>query len=742
MEEPLQLSVEDLGAIFDALPDAVTVQDPTGRLVYANDAAARTIGYPSPGALLSAPLEEIVGRFELRDEHGNPLRVELLPGRIALSGREAPETVVRFRTRGSDDEQWAVVKASPVFDAGGRIRLVVNIFRDVTRGQLAVEQVRAGARYQAAVAHLGQRALEGVDLDELLDQAVAMVAGAMGLELVDVRQLAPETDGIMVRAAVGLDVMDGASEQAGQGTQAGYVLASSDPVEVSDLAADDRFAPSSLLLRNEARSGILARIESKRPSGILEAFSVSPRTFAREDVHFVQSVANILGTTIERDGAERERAELLERERRARAEAEAMQWGLAFLAVGSNVLSGSLNVETTLANVARLAVPSFADWCVVHLLQDDGSLKEVALAHAEQDKVEQVMALQRRYPPAPDVRRGPAAVAKTGRSEIYPDIPPELLVEVAQDEDHLELLQGLGLDSAMVVPLLSRGRTLGTLTFAAAESGRRYGEIDLTLAEDLGRRAGLAVDNARLYEASARVAATLQRSLLPPELPTIPGLEVAARFRPAGRGDEIGGDFYDLFETGDRSWAVVIGDVCGKGADAAAVTGLARHTIRAAAIHDSRPSQVLATLNQALIRQVEEQRFCTVSLVRLRPGSRAARLTISSGGHPLPLLLRADGTTERVGRPGSLLGVFEDAELHDEVVDLHAADTLVLFTDGVVEEHVGETLFGEDRLASILAASRGETAATIADRIERAVLSFQPENSRDDVAVVVLRVLP
>jgi serine phosphatase RsbU (regulator of sigma subunit) len=593
------------------------------------------------------------------------------------------------------------------------------------------------------VAHLGQRALDVTDVGELIEDAVRLVAETIGVDLVAFRELTGEQDKVVIRTGLGWRESIGRTEAAGPGTQHGFALALEDPVEVEDLASEARFRPSSLLVERGAASGIAARVAGRNhPAGILEAFATEPRTFDRDDVHFMQAVANILGTALERDRAERDRAELLERERQSRAEAEGMQWGLAFLAVASNVLAGSLSVETTLSNVARLAVPSFADWCVVHLLQDDGSLAEVALAHSDPERVEWVRKLQERYPPDPDAQTGILAVAGTGRSEIYPEIPDELLAKAARDEEHLALLKDLGLRSAMIVPLISRGRTLGTITFVAAESGRRYGEIDLTMAEDLARRAGLAVDNARLYEASTRVARTLQRSLLPPELPRIPRIDLAARFRPAGRGDEVGGDFYDLFETANRNWAVVIGDVCGKGADAAAMTALARYTIRAAAIRDSRPSRVLSALNEGLLRQVSDQRFCTACYVRVRLASGSARLTVASGGHPLPIVVHPDGRTERVGRPGSLLGVFEDPEVFDHAVDLEAGDTMLLYTDGVIEQHDGDELFGEERLHSILSASSGERAEAIADRIERAVLSFQPNLPRDDMAVLVLQVAP
>ena len=162
----------------------------------------------------------------------------------------------------------------------------------------------------------------------------------------------------------------------------------------------------------------------------------------------------------------------------------------------------------------------------------------------------------------------------------------------------------------------------------------------------------------------------MQQSLLPPVLPSIAGVELAARYRPAGEGNEVGGDFYDVFATGRDDWAVVMGDVCGKGAAAAAVTALARYTLRAAAMQARKPSRVLATLNEALRRQQTDQRFCTVAYVRVRRVEQRIRATIACGGHPLPLILRANGRVETAGVPGTMLGFFDDPRLVDTAVDL------------------------------------------------------------------------
>jgi integral membrane sensor domain MASE1 len=240
-------------------------------------------------------------------------------------------------------------------------------------------------------------------------------------------------------------------------------------------------------------------------------------------------------------------------------------------------------------------------------------------------------------------------------------------------------------------------------------------------------------------DALGHIARTLQSSLLPSALPTIPGLETAARFRPAQRGLEVGGDFYDLFETDDGSWAIVVGDVCGKGPEAAAVTALARYTVRAVATGERSPSRVLSLLNEALLRQGPAAEFCTAAYGRLDCNGNGARLTMSVGGHPLPLLLRADGTVERVGRPGLLLGLQAGLKLTDHTLELHAGDTVILYTDGLTDAYAPDRTLDPDDLASLLASCAGRSASEIADRIQGAALDDDMKQPRDDVALVVVR---
>jgi serine phosphatase RsbU (regulator of sigma subunit) len=359
------------------------------------------------------------------------------------------------------------------------------------------------------------------------------------------------------------------------------------------------------------------------------------------------------------------------------------------------------------------------------------------VAHSDPEKVALVERLQVEYPPDPDAPIGVPAVIRTGRTELLQEIPDELLEEAAPDERLLRILRELELRSALTVPLIARDRTIGAITFVHAESGRLYEERDVRLAEDLAHRAALAIDNARLFEERSKIADTLQASLLPPSLPSIPGLDIAAGYQAGGEGVDVGGDVYDIFQTGDGRWVVMIADVCGKGAVAATLTGVTRHTARAAAMEDDDPRHVLETVNRALRRtETGDLRFCTAAVGVLETSDRTT-LTMGRAGHPSPLLRRAGGVVERVGGRGTLLGVFDDPELDVETTTMDRGDILILYTDGVTD--AWRDTGGEDRLVELLAGLPDDaTAEQVVDQIKQVALRPGGSNP-DDVAILVLR---
>lgn len=541
-----------LEIITSSSADGITIQDATGRLIYANDAAARMTGFASGQDMQRASIEEIVNRFEFLDEGGLPLPVDDLPGRRAQGGEREPEAVVRFRHLSSGDERWALVRATPLFDHRGRVRHVVNVFVDVTADRL----------------------------------------------------------------------------------------------------------------RQQAQS---------------------------------------------------------------------------FLAEATKELARSLDWEATIRRVARLAVPDLADWCAVDVLEADGSLSLIALAHVDPAKVEWAHELRRRFPPDPSDPSGLANVVRTGVSELVPEITQELIDATnITDPELMDVIERLQPSSVMYIPLIARGRILGALTMVWAESGKRYSEDDLSLAEDLASHAAFAMDNARLYRERDHVARSLQERLLPKHLPAIPGVGVAARYLPAGNILRAGGDFYDLFEMDDGSWKAVIGDVCGKGPEAAALMGFVRFTTRAVSRQDTKPSEALVKLNRALLEELEvgKGEFCTAAVVRIRPNDEGVRLTVAVAGHPLPLIVRANGEVEEAGIPGTLLGMFEEINISDQIVDLHPGDSLVMLTDGVLDAGRDQG-WESEVIPKLLADSGGMSPDAIADRIKEAVSALDDRRT-DDVAVLVL----
>jgi serine phosphatase RsbU (regulator of sigma subunit) len=291
----------------------------------------------------------------------------------------------------------------------------------------------------------------------------------------------------------------------------------------------------------------------------------------------------------------------------------------------------------------------------------------------------------------------------------------------------------------VIVPMSLGDRVIGTMQLATtSESERRLGAEQLEIAEELARRAAIAVENARVHAERTHIAATLQHSLLPPRLPVIPGLTIAARFRAAGTATEVGGDFYDLFEARDR-WMVMMGDVTGKGPGAAAITSLARYTMRTIAQYEDDPTDMLRRLNATLGDDPERRQICTAVCVAVRPArvGGGVGLEIVCAGHPSPFLLTADGGVEPVGCPGTLLGAFAEGRWTATEVELGPGDALVLYTDGVTDTRGPEDRFGADRLEALLREIGPAEADTTAQRIDDALQAFGEQ--RDDVALLVLR---
>lgn len=423
--------------------------------------------------------------------------------------------------------------------------------------------------------------------------------------------------------------------------------------------------------------------------------------------------------------------DITERKRRERS--------MQLLARAGIVLGSSLDAERTLDAVAELAVPDLADLSAAYVLEEDGSIRRLRVRGGTNAWIAGIFAGVEATPQLdPTASVGVPEVLRTGMAAFHPECTPEMLAADAADpEGQARLLQGLDVRSWICLPLRARGRTIGAVSFVS--TGRhRFDEADLSLAESIAARAGLALDNAVLYKERDEVASTLQRRLLPPALPEVPGVEVAVRYLPAGRMELVGGDFYDLFRVGEGEWFILVGDVCGKGTAAAAVTAVVRQAVRACALKGDSPAAALRSVNELLL--LDDESLTTACVGKLWSDEEGVRLVLAAAGHPLPLLADALGHVQSVGEPGSLLGAYEQVSFTEHRFDVPIGSVLLMYTDGVSEHRRDDgELFGEERLAAVLEAAAGGGPEAVADAVRDGLQEFSPSPPNDDVALLVIR---
>jgi serine phosphatase RsbU (regulator of sigma subunit)/anti-sigma regulatory factor (Ser/Thr protein kinase) len=410
----------------------------------------------------------------------------------------------------------------------------------------------------------------------------------------------------------------------------------------------------------------------------------------------------------------------LENDRLRRADRRRQAW-LTFLAEASELLAQSLDVELTLALIPQLVVPRLGQWSAVHTTDAWGRLKLDTATHADEQLLPRLYGELQETGPDSVRARLPGAL-KAGGQVALP-APAE----------------------GVAIPLIARGQLLGTLS-VGRHPHRRHEPEELAVLQDVARRAALAVDNARIHAERRHVARTLQRSLLPPALPTVPGIGFGAAYVPTGDTGEVGGDFYDVMPVtsrpappGEDRWLVVIGDVSGKGVQAATVTGLVREVIRAL-VRGGRPlPEILERINETLVER-GRGKYCTLALAAVRLADRA-RLEVSLhlAGHERPVLVRADGRTLAAGSGGTALGLLDTISCPAETIYLDPGDSLVFYTDGVTERRRGRELFGGQRLRDAAAPLSHFSAEVMAARLRTATLGFSAEPPRDDIALLVLR---
>jgi serine phosphatase RsbU (regulator of sigma subunit) len=411
------------------------------------------------------------------------------------------------------------------------------------------------------------------------------------------------------------------------------------------------------------------------------------------------------------------------------------------LAEAGGLMEQPLDRKQRAGQLTKLAVPTLGDVAMVDMLTPEGVIERVAAQSGGTEVAEVFVKLRADAPIDPHGPHPVAEVIRTGRTKYIDQLSDEEIDGITTRENEREMLRKHRFKSCIVLPLGARGSVLGALTLWIMRPAKAFDETARRTAKRLADRAALALDNARLHEQQVHIASVLQHSLLPRSLPEIKGFEAASRFLAAGEAYEVGGDFYDVFRSGSGSWTAVIGDVCGKGPEAASLTALARYTVRTASSPDSSPREILRTLHESISSERADFRFCTAALARIQVpsnGRAAAHLTVALGGHPLPMILRKDGRVDSIGEPGTLLGVLPSPVLADADATLAVGDSLILYTDGVLDVRDPAERGDPDWLGRQIADSAGKSADQIAEALAQAAIKRHGGEPRDDIAILVL----
>jgi serine phosphatase RsbU (regulator of sigma subunit)/PAS domain-containing protein len=396
--------------------------------------------------------------------------------------------------------------------------------------------------------------------------------------------------------------------------------------------------------------------------------------------------------------------------------------------------NSTFSEAVTLQRCARLLAGGIASWVIVDV-ERAGLLRRqyVIGPHDEpaQDLARRVRALD------PQPGSAPAQVHAGGTSILVAHADDLGILGATPDETPLLML--LGTTSLLSVPITDGVTGYGALTLARAPGEGRFEIADLALAEQFGRHLGVAIRVDRMFRHRSAVADALQESLLPATLPDVQGIDLYAAYLPAGEGLEVSGDFYDVFRV-TGGWAIVVGDVCGKGQEAAAMTAASRHAIRTLAHWNPDPADVLAKANEVMLAGGYEDRFVTAKLAYLRWEGDLLRVVLASAGHPGPALVRPDGRVDVLGGGGLPLGLFPDAEPHVDTLELGEGDLLFFYSDGVTEARSPEMAYFEDSLADELAGLAGRSAAETARAVQSRVTGFAEDELRDDLTILVAKV--
>ncbi|MFJ8077429.1 SpoIIE family protein phosphatase [Streptomyces sp. NPDC096176] len=707
---------------------AVTQIDRTGTIAVWNEDAEHLFGYPA---------DQVIGK-PLTDFAAWPHT----PG----TGTGIAEALQLSRWEGSYGVRRIDGRVIPVYashlrvrDTNGEPSTVCLLVRDDERAVLQTPQrahgTDSGSENRSTdpfEVFIGSPAPD--DLDGLLQRTVERARDMLDGDAAFLLLATDDETELEVRATTGLPSARQRFARVPVEAGSGRYGSARMPAVHEDLTAVPGAVP--LLNSTGMRSVVTVPLKVEgRLTGSLGVAAESAGRYSNEEALRLQFAADRIALAVES-------ARLGELERLRRG-------SLSFLVEASDLLAGTLDRDQTLALMAQMTVPTLATWCAVYTIADQSSEPFLSyVLHEDEERIDGLKALLSKVDPpdpvptlgarvwnAPGEAAQRAALLASKRELGLGSTPP--------------VSSGIGTTLAtaaavggetVVLPLVARNRVIGMLTLGKPSDDHFRQEI-LELAEDLSRRAALALDNSRLYSERMAISQSLQRSLLPPELPQIPGVEVEVIYRAAGEGNEVGGDFYDLFPIRDGAYGFAIGDVCGTGPEAAAVTGLARHALRLLAREGFGGPAVLERLNAAILDEGARSRFLTLLYGELWPQEDgSAVLKVVCAGHPLPLRLRQDGSVEPAAEPQPLLGVMDDLELYEQMVTLDPGDVLLCVTDGVTERREGTRMLGDDGLSEVLANCTGLTAGAVAGKVLRAVERFAAEPASDDMAILTMRI--
>jgi GAF domain-containing protein len=704
--------------LLDAFGDAAVLVDPSCRVAYANAAARSTVRTTVPGA----PLEGADLLAEVVDE-AERARLATAVEQV-LVGEPWCGAATLLTAAGPTESQ---VSLTPLWRDGavvGMLCVAASASADGPAPQREAVAEEGRLRAAGSLARLARvtselAVAESVDAVERI--IITHAADAVGAPIATLT-LRDGDDALRIIGLRGLEESDArrwrrypmsTGTPSSEAVRTGRVVTVLGAAELTrrfpDVAGDTPLPDQSIVA--------LPLRASDRTIGAVALSFRGSRAIDEAELEFLEIVADTCAQALERIGASEEAA--------------AQTAKLQFLADASVELASSLDYETTLARVAQLSVPTFADWCGIDVV-DGTRLNRLAVAHVDPAKVELARSLQDRYPADPDAPVGPWQVIRSGTSLLVPEVNDAMLVASAKDEEHLRIARDLRLCSALTVPLSARGRVLGVMTWAAAESERRFGPADLAFAEDLGRRAAVAIDNAELHSQTLAAAVELQQAVLPDALPSLPGWELASHYSPSGR-TEVGGDFYDAIPIGGGRLAVFVGDVMGRGVHAAAAMAQMRSAVRAYAAVDPSPEAVMRNLDLMLDRYGSEQ---LVTLLYMVLNPRHNELMIANAGHPPGVVLRGDLSTEQLPyADGAPLGAGRQRRRQSRV-PFRDGDTLLTFTDGLIERRDEDIDQGMKRVHDAMPDLVGRGLADgLADLVDR----LREPSHDDDVAVLAVR---